>query len=92
MGFSRIHIDNVAQDLLLRLVAKYTVRGRTATDVGNSNQEDEAAFIRWLLRVRSINSSGLVFTQATKVAMSGFVNKASTKLNCLASSVSVNKA
>ena len=92
-------MNNVTQALFLHLVAKHTVGGGTAADVAHANKQDrirfhgdQAAFIRWLLRVRSINLSGLVFTQDTNVAMSGCANRASTELNCLANSVSVNRA
>ena len=99
VGSCRVHKNQVIQTLCLDLVAKHAMRRRAAADVAHAHKKngirfrlDHAVLKRWLFRVRSMKSSGLVFTQATNSAMSGCANRASTELNCLASSVSVNKA
>ena len=97
----RFHLDLMAHSRSIDFVLKHAVGSRATTDVAHAHEEDRIGFHRiedyctrrrWLLRVRSKKSSGLVLTQATNRAMPGSANKVSTELNCLANSVSVKSA
>ena len=77
-GSGGIHSDPMLQALLLHLAAKHAVRGGARADIAQAHEKnskrfrfDHAVLILWLLRVRSMKKSGLVFTHATKFAMSG---------------------